>query len=97
MPEKQRHFYQGVVTFIDIFQGDQNYFLSMDPDEFVTALKNNNPPQDHIYFLITEGKPEYIIHDYSSKVRSTSYGKLLPLLQNLTKELTPNPTYFYPN
>ena len=97
VPTKQRPLYQGVVTFVDIFQGDQNYYLFMDPDEFVAVLKKDNPPPDHIYFLITDGEPKYVVHDYSNKLRSTPYSKLLPLLQNLTKELTPNPTYFYPN
>ncbi|MDO8503225.1 MAG: hypothetical protein Q7S60_00895 [bacterium] len=94
VPSKQRSFYQGVVTFVDIFQGDQNYYLFMDPGEFAQALIKNKAQSDHIYFFITSGKPDYKIYDYSGKIRAVPYDKLIPLLQSLKDELTPHPTYF---
>lgn len=94
VPSKQRPLYQGVGTFGDIFQGDQRTYLFMDPDEFVSALEKDKPKSDHVYFLITSGKPDYHIFDYSDKLRSASYDNITPLLDTLTKQLTPNPTYF---
>lgn len=90
VPPKERPFYQSVVTFGSIYQGDQKLYTYMDSDEFVSDLKRNSPPADHLYFLITSGKPKYKIYDYSNKIRNISYNKLEASLQSLTIELTPN-------
>lgn len=94
VPSKQRPLYQGIVTFIDIFQGDKQYYLFMDVEEFIAALKKDSPPSDNIYFVITTGKPEYILFDYSNKIRQIPYEEMSSVLKSLTDKLTPNPTYF---
>lgn len=94
VPGKQRPFYQGVVTFGSVFQGDQGFFVFMGAVDFIEALKKDNTQTDHIYFLVTNGKPKYDIYDYSDKIRSTSYDRLVLLLESLTKELTPSSAEF---
>lgn len=94
VPSKQRPLFQGVETFVNIFQGDQTYYLSMDSDEFVAFLEKDKPSSEQIYYFITSGKPDYKIYDYSNKIRNIPYDELAPIIQSLNKELVPDPTYF---
>ena len=94
VPSKQRPLYASVVTFGSIFQGDQEIYTFMDPGDFVKKIKEDRAQKDHIYFLITSAKPKYEIYDYSEKIRSTPKERLTPLIESLTKELTPGSLEF---
>ncbi len=95
VPGSQRPLYEGVRTFGSVFQGDQGVYTFMGKEDFVQAIKEDKVRPDHIYFLITNGKPKYDIYDYSEKIRSTPYNRLIPLIESLTIELTPKNVEFW--
>lgn len=94
VPVSQRPFYQGVITFGSIYQGDQGIFVFMSPVDFSDTIKKEKAQKDHIYFLITAGKPKYEIYDYSDKIRNVSYDRFVSNLESLTNELVPKDAEF---
>lgn len=94
VPGTQRSFYQGVITFSSVYQGDQGLYTFMGAEDFVEALKTKSAQKDHIYFLVTNGNPKYDIYDYSQRIRSVPYDQLVPLVKSLAKELPPKSADF---
>lgn len=94
VPSKQRPLYQSVITFGSIHQGDQRLYTFDSPNDFVQKIKEDKAQKDHIYFLVTSGKPGYEIYDYSDKIRSIPLKFLSQQIELLTREFISKPVEF---
>lgn len=86
MPSAQRQFFEGVRTFGGVYQGDQGFFIFSGSKDFAQALKETKGKNVHIYFLSSEGEPNYTIHDYSDRISPVNTDSLEKKIESLHLE-----------
>jgi hypothetical protein len=72
-----------ISNFQQIFRGDIDIRIYMDPNDLVNAVKKYNPSPDQLYFLVED--LSYNIYDYSLVIRSDRQYQSVQPLENLTK------------